>query len=281
MEWKNIYRGMLMGASDVIPGVSGGTIALVLGIYDQLILSVNGLFTKEWRRHLGFLVPLGIGVVAAILLLAQAIEWLFEHQPGPTQFAFLGLIIGVLPYLFNKAEAKVTFKTYHYILLVIGVLLAASLGFLNGDERFIIAEITPAIYGYLMLSGFIASTAMILPGISGSLVLIIIGAYGTIINAVNEMKLDILIVVAIGIAFGIITMSKVIKFFLTHYTYATYAVVIGLVIGSIYVIYPGLPIDLTGWLLSGLTFLLGLAVAYMLGQMEFKETITTDTSSIK
>ncbi|GEN56621.1 DUF368 domain-containing protein [Halolactibacillus alkaliphilus] len=273
MEWKNIYRGMMMGASDVVPGVSGGTIALVLGIYDQLILSINGLFSKEWKKHLGFLIPLGLGMVTAILLLAQAIEWLFEHYPRPTQFAFLGLILGVLPYLFKKADSKHQFKTLHYLLLVLGVGLAAMMGFLKGDESFIIENITPSVYGYLLLAGFIASTAMILPGISGSLILVIMGAYGTIINAVNEMKLDILFVVAIGIGFGLITMSKVIKFFLTHYTYATYAVVIGLVIGSIYVIFPGLPTTLGDWSLSVIAFGFGLSLAYMLGQMEYQEVI--------
>lgn len=90
-EWRNIYRGMLMGASDVVPGVSGGTIAVVLGIYDRLIEAINGFFTKEWKKHLKFLLPLGIGVVTSILLLARLIEWLFEHYPGPTQFFFPGI----------------------------------------------------------------------------------------------------------------------------------------------------------------------------------------------
>jgi len=90
------------------------------------------------------------------------------------------------------------------------------------------------------------------------------------------MKIDILIVTAIGIGFGIITMSKVIKFFLTNYTYATYAVVIGLVIGSIYVIFPGLPKGMMDWLLSLIAFGFGLSVAYMLGQMEYREVIKTE-----
>ena len=76
MEWKNIYRGLLMGASDVIPGVSGGTIALLLGIYDRLIEAINGLFSREWKKHLNFLVPLGIGVAIAIFSLAKLIVWL-------------------------------------------------------------------------------------------------------------------------------------------------------------------------------------------------------------
>ena len=79
MEWKNIYRGMLMGASDVIPGVSGGTIAVLLGIYDRLIAAINGFLSKDWKKQLGFLVPLGIGVVIAILLLDNDISFCYAH----------------------------------------------------------------------------------------------------------------------------------------------------------------------------------------------------------
>lgn len=271
MEWKNIYRGMMMGASDIVPGVSGGTIALVLGIYDQLIASINGLFSKDWKKHLSFLIPLGAGIIAAILLLARLIEWLFDYYPRPTQFAFLGLILGVLPFLFRKAEVKTHFKSFHYIFLIVGVLIAASMGFLTGNEDFIITDITFSIYAFLLLSGFLASTAMILPGISGSLILVVIGAYGTIINAVNEWHLDILLIVALGIGLGILTMSKVIKYFLTHYNYATYAVVIGLVIGSIAVIFPGFPTETNDVLLSIFAFLLGLSAAFLLGRVEYKE----------
>ncbi|WP_017473818.1 DUF368 domain-containing protein [Amphibacillus jilinensis] len=273
MEWRNIYRGMLMGASDVVPGVSGGTIALVLGIYDQLIVSINGLFTKDWKKHLGFLIPLGVGVVGAILLLARAIEWLFDHYPKPTQFVFLGLILGILPYLFRKSEAKVNFKLSHYLLLLVAIIFAASLNFLHGDEAFVITEVNITTYFYMFSSGFLASTAMILPGISGSLILLIIGTYGTLIHAVNELHIDILIAVALGIGLGILTMSKIIKYFLTHYTHATYATVIGLVIGSIVVIFPGWPTAGAELILSILAFALGLAIAYLLGRVEYKEAM--------
>ncbi|MCZ0702700.1 putative membrane protein [Natronobacillus azotifigens] len=271
MEWKNIYRGLMMGASDVVPGVSGGTIALVLGIYDQLIQSINGFFSKEWKKHLGFLIPLGVGVVGAILSLSKVIGWLFDHYPVPTQFTFLGLILGVLPYLFKKSEAKVNFKGLHIGLLMVAAALVASLNILPGDATYIIPEMNFATYAYLFFTGFVASTAMILPGISGSLLLIILGAFGTIIHAVNELNLSILIVVALGIVTGIATMSKIIKYFLANFAIGTYAVVIGLVIGSIVVIFPGWPATVEETLLSIATFALGLFVAYVLGRVEYKE----------
>src|SRR5690625_5619809 len=134
MEWKNIYRGLLMGASDVIPGVSGGTIAVLLGIYVHLIAEIKGFFSKDLKKHLTFLLPLGIGMAAAVLLLSRVIEWLFNHYPALTNFFFLGLIIGVLPYLFQKADAKNQFETKHIILLIIGAVLVGSMLFLNATE---------------------------------------------------------------------------------------------------------------------------------------------------
>ncbi|MFC3039317.1 DUF368 domain-containing protein [Virgibacillus xinjiangensis] len=268
MEWRNLYRGMLMGTSDVVPGVSGGTIAVVLGIYDRLIAAVNGLFSKEWKKHLGFLIPLGLGVVLAIFLLASLMEWLFEHHPGPTQFFFLGLILGVVPYLFDKADAKRSFKGKHIILLIAGIILVGSMAFITPEEGAVIQNITMSTYILLFFSGFIASSAMILPGISGSLILLIIGVYATVMSAISNLQLDLIAVIGCGIAAGIVVMSKVIHYCLKHYYTGTFSVVIGLVLGSVLVVFPGWPDTGTGLMISVGTFAAGLAAAYILGRLE-------------
>lgn len=270
MEWKNIYRGMIMGASDVIPGVSGGTIAVLLGIYDRLIAAINGVVSKDWKKQLGFLVPLGIGVGTAILLLSHAIEWLFEYYPGPTKFFFLGLIIGVLPYLLHKADAKTKFRTGHFLLLLIGAIFVASLGFLQTGEVTVIENMSTSTYILLFFSGVIASSAMILPGISGSFMLLIIGVYPTVIGAISNMQFDIVAVTGAGIVIGIVLMSKIINFFLMNYYTGTFAIIIGLVIGSIFVVFPGWSTTASLALLSIGAFALGLAVAYILGKVEYK-----------
>jgi putative membrane protein len=270
MEWKNIYRGLMMGASDVIPGVSGGTIAVLLGIYDRLIKSISGIFSKDWKRHLGFLIPLGIGMAAAVLLLSKVIEWLFEHHPVPTNFFFLGLIIGILPYLFRQADVKNTFNIYHIILLVIGAVLISLMIFLNTNEGAVITDRSIATYVLLFFSGMAGSAAMILPGISGSLVLLIIGVYSTVISAISQLQFDVLAVVGLGILCGILVVSKIIHFFLTHYRIATFALIIGLVIGSIVVVFPGWPLGMSVLLISVVTFAAGLFVAYILGKVEYK-----------
>ncbi|MFG6150449.1 DUF368 domain-containing protein [Halobacillus sp. B23F22_1] len=270
MKWKNIYRGMLMGASDVVPGVSGGTIAVVLGIYDQLIEAVNGFFSREWKKHLKFLLPLGIGIGTSILLLANLIEWLFEHYPGPTQFFFLGLIIGIVPYLTHKADVKHQFEGKHYGILLIGALLVASMAVFQTSEGEAMTNLSLASYIGLFFSGWLASSAMILPGISGSFLLLIIGMYSTIISGISNLRLDIILVVGLGILIGILVMSKIIKFFLENYTSATFSLIIGLVVGSVFVIFPGVPESGLMWGVSIVTFVGGLAAAWLLGRVEYK-----------
>lgn len=269
MEWKNIYRGFIMGATDVVPGVSGGTIAVLLGIYDRLIAAINGVFSKDWKKHLSFLVPLGIGMVAAIFTLAKLLEWLLLHHPGPTFFFFLGLIIGVLPLLFREADVKNTFKSKHIIILITGAIVISLFGLLNPEEGTIIVERSFSIYILLFFSGFLGSAAMVLPGISGSFVLLVIGVFSTVISAISNLQFDVILVTGAGIMVGIIFMSKVINYFLTHFRTTTFAAIIGMVIGSIVVIFPGFPEDTLLIIISIVTFASGLTAAYILGKVEY------------
>src|SRR5699024_12865712 len=120
---KNIYRGFAMGISDVVPGVSGGTIAVLLGFYDQLIAAINGFFSRKWKEHFRFLFPLVIGIGLAIFSFSRVMKWLLSNYEQPTYFFFIGLIIGILPYLFRESNARQSFKFHHYALLVLGVVL--------------------------------------------------------------------------------------------------------------------------------------------------------------
>ena len=268
MHWRNIYRGFFMGVSDIVPGVSGGTIAVLLGIYDQLIASINGLFSRDWKRHLSFLIPLGIGAGTALYTLSHLMEWLLKTYPIPTFFAFIGLIVGVLPFLFYESGAKTNFRAIHYVLLLTGIIVLILLPEAQ-DNGQVITDKTIGVYFTLFLSGFLASAAMILPGISGSFILLILGVYYTVINGLKELDIGIILVVGFGILIGLMTMSKVIHYFLTHYRSATFALIIGLVIGSIFVIFPGIPVGTSMWVMSIMTFISGLLIAYLLGKVEY------------
>lgn len=259
MEWKNIYRGILMGISDLIPGVSGGTIAFILGIYDRLLESISGFFSREWKKQLGFLVPLGVGIVITLLLFSRFIEFLLENHYEATQFFFMGLILGVLPYIMKQAEVKKNFTARHLvILLVIGAALA-SMAFIQTDDNVApITELSLPTFFLLFFSGWIASMAMLLPGISGSFILLLIGVYSTAINALSTLNLPIVLAIGAGVMVGFIVSSKAISYLLEHFTYVTYAAIIGLILGSLFVVFPGFAADTMTLVTSLVTFMAGL-----------------------
>ena len=268
-EWKNIWRGMLIGTSDLIPGVSGGTLAVVLGFYDRLIAAICGFFSKDWKKHIGFLIPLAIGVGAALVLLSNLMKWLLEYQAQPTFFFFMGLIIGIIPYLVRTADVRANFRAGHIVLLAIAAVLIALTGVLRPDEESgsIIALTLTSGVG-LFFAGWMASMAMLLPGISGSFVLLLLGVYPTAIEALSTLNLPLIAVIGAGVMVGFIVSSKLIKMLLARYTNVMYAIIIGMVLGSLYVIFPGIPTDAGTIVLSIFALLLGLGSALFLGKQE-------------
>ncbi|MDQ0429707.1 putative membrane protein [Planomicrobium stackebrandtii] len=259
MEWKNIYRGILMGISDLIPGVSGGTIAFILGIYDRLLEAISGFFSRDWKKHLGFLVPLGLGVVITLLLFSRVIEYLLEQHYEATQFFFMGLIIGVIPYIMKQAEVKKNFTPRHLIILVvIGAALAATAFIPTEDNLAPITSLTIPVFFTLFFSGWLASMAMLLPGISGSFILLLLGVYSTAINALTTLNIPVALAIGAGVIVGFIVSSKAIQYLLEHFTYVTYAAIIGLIIGSLFVVFPGFSTDSATLIASLVTFALGL-----------------------
>ncbi|MHC8517280.1 DUF368 domain-containing protein [Sporosarcina sp. ITBMC105] len=263
MEWKNIYRGFLMGISDLIPGVSGGTIAFILGIYDRLLIAISGFFSREWKKHIGFLLPLGIGVGLTLVLFSKLINFLLENYEQPTQFFFLGLIIGVVPFISKQAGVKKNFTIGHYVLLiVVGVALASTV-FIKPADAVIITSLSMQNALGLFFAGWAGSMAMLLPGVSGSFILLLLGVYATAINALSTLNLPIIVVIGAGVIVGFIASSKIIHYLLNTYTYAMFAIIIGLILGSVFVIYPGIPDSGTPFVMSVVALITGLIVANM------------------
>lgn len=267
MEWKNLYRGFLMGTSDLVPGVSGGTIAMILGIYDRLLKAISDLFSKEWKDPLRFLIPLLLGILSALILLSNLFQYLLQHYFEPTQFFFLGLIIGAIPLLLTQMEAKKHLRFRHLLVLLITASILASIAFLNPDQRAEpITTLSMITVSGLFVSGWIAGMAMLLPGISGSLVLLLLGVYPTAIHALSTLNLFMLFIIGSGIVIGFFISSKGIRFLMSRYPYMTYAVMIGLIIGSIFNIFPGTVTDLNAILLCTATFGLGFISTFRIGR---------------
>ncbi|MCO4328479.1 DUF368 domain-containing protein [Staphylococcus hyicus] len=271
---SNLPRGFAMGVSDLIPGVSGGTIALLLGIYDDFISSVSGVFSKNFKRSVLFLLPIIIGMGLAIGILSSLINYLLAYHQVPTMFFFTGLIIGVIPFLLRISHYNKTFKASHWIIVVTFTLLLAAMAFFKGDTSHTapsdIDLSTPMLIKYFV-AGMLASSAMLLPGISGSFILLLLGVYSTVTYAISEIvrfnfqALPVILLVGCGVLLGFIIASKLIKFLLTHYTYLTYAAILGLVVGSLFSVFPGLPTTLLTWIISIFTLMIGFTVSYILG----------------
>ncbi|WP_416149214.1 DUF368 domain-containing protein [Salipaludibacillus sp. HK11] len=270
MEWRNIYRGFLMGVSNMIPGVSAGTIALIFGIYDRLIESISDFFSPRWRKTLSFLVPLGIGVIMPFILLSGAIKWLLANHEQPTQFFFLGLIIGVVPMLIKESKMKTKFTGWHFTVLIVLTSVLGYIGYINPEGSTVLYELTLVNGIWFFVAGAVASMSLLLPGLSGALVLILFGVYYTAMNALSltTLNIGVILVIGLGIVFGFVVSSKVIKYILSHYPYMTYAAIIGLLLGSTVVVYPGFSAGGAAVFPSIITFIAGTLTAFLLGSKE-------------
>ena len=263
----NLLKGMVIGISNVIPGVSGGTMAVVMGIYDKIIYSVNNFF-NDLKKNIIFLGTIGIGAVIGILLFTNLIDYLLKNFNEQTNFFFIGLILGTVPLLYKKAtETKV--RTRNFIGLIIGFVIVAGLGILekvNPEAAFLSSIFKPNYIGFFV-AGFIAAATMILPGISGSFVLLLIGLYEPIIGLIKTFDIIGIAVVGVGVLVGFLLMTKLIEKIFNKYPQTAYCIILGLVIGSVFVIYPGFTFGVMG-IVSILALIVGFLIAYYIGKNE-------------
>ena len=236
------FCGILMGIADAIPGISGGTIALLLGIYEELIGSISNfninLFKNLkkkgikycWNKiNVNFLLSLISGVLLSLVSFVKIFSILIQKYPLFIWSFFLGLILATL-FVINRNIKK--WNIVNFILIFIFAFLTILLSIINPS----ISENINLFY--ILICGIIASSAMILPGISGSLILVILGVYTLIINALNNFEYNIILVFLIGCLIGIINFSKIIKWLFHNYRDYTFSIMLGLVIGSIYTVWP-------------------------------------------
>lgn len=269
---KTVFYGIAMGVANIIPGVSGGTIAFILGIYDKLTSSIGNFFTctkKERKEYLKFLIPLFLGIGVGILIFAKIIEILYKIYPQPTSFFFIGLIIASIPIILKENKGKINKNSI--ISLAMGILVV--LGFLMFREPESINQLRTNFnllyYMKLFLCGAFAAAAMIIPGISGSMLLLILGEYYNILSFINGMKIIPLIFVALGILVGIILCSKLITYLFLNYKNATIYGILGLIIASIIGIWPGF--DIANAIINILSAVFGITVVYFSEKFSVKK----------
>ncbi|HAR7330596.1 TPA: DUF368 domain-containing protein [Staphylococcus aureus] len=274
-KWINILKGFAMGTSDLVPGVSGGTIALLLGIYNQFIASISGIFSRRFWPSFTFLIPIIIGMLLAMGSLSNLFNYLLSQHHIPTMFFFGGLIIGIVPYLLKISNYKTSFTTKHYMMVIAGIAILIVITLMNNSDKHAGKTLTLStglIIKYF-IAGMCASSAMLLPGISGSFMLLVFGVYGTVMLAISEVVklnfagLPILLAVGFGVLAGFIISSKIIQYFLTHHKLMTFALIIGFVVGSLFAVFPGLPTNIVMWFVSLVVFIIGFIVSLTLGRI--------------
>jgi len=235
-------KGMAMGAADVVPGVSGGTIAFISGIYEELLNSISSFnfslinvfknegFKSVWIKVNGnFLVSLFVGILISVLSLAKLIESMLENHPIVIWSFFFGLVLASIIYI-GKQITKWTKGSF--LCLILGAILAFYITTLN---PMVSANSSP---WFLFLVGMIAICAMILPGISGSFILVLLGAYKPVLNALNTKDFVSIIIFLVGAILGLLSFSRILKWLFSTYKNYTLATLTGFIIGSLNKIWP-------------------------------------------
>jgi putative membrane protein len=236
------FKGMAMGAADVVPGVSGGTIAFISGIYEELLGSISNVNLKlfntlkkeglkaAWKQVNGnFLLSLFLGIFISVVTLAKAIKYLLENEPILLWSFFFGLVLASIIYV---AKQITKWNFISVLLLLLSSFLAYYVTTLNP----LVNENSSLLF--LFLAGVIAICAMILPGISGAFILVLLGAYKTILTAVDDRDLKTIAIVGLGAIVGLLSFSKILKWLFSNYKNYTLAALTGFIIGSLNKIWP-------------------------------------------
>lgn len=242
---KDVCKGAVIGISNIIPGVSGGTMAVSMGIYDKLIHCITHLF-KEFKKSILFLLPIVIGAGVAIVASSFGLEYLFGNYPVPTNLLFIGLILGGLPAITKKVKgSKIKIGHIFAFLLFFGMVVAlAAMGEKEGSA----ADLSFGFFNVLKLFGVgvIASATMVIPGVSGSMVLLLIGYYHPVLESINDFfralsafdmqgilhGLGILVPFGIGVLVGIFAIAKLIEIIFEKFPLYAFWAIIGLIVAS-------------------------------------------------
>lgn len=236
-------KGIVLGVAFVIPGVSGGTLAVLMGIYEELIEAASNFYKSiaDFKKYIMYLLPIGLGVVFSVAVFAKLIKFGLDKAPIITILIFLGMIIGGIPALVRNVKGtKINLKDM--TLMLVGLIIVISmLIFHKSNSNVVLTNMSITGYITLFLVGAIAAVTMVVPGISGSFTLMLIGYYEPILNLVNDItsfknpgpNLILIFIFMLGVFIGIIFISKIIEWCLKHYKRETYYAIIGFVLSSI------------------------------------------------
>ena len=265
--FKTIVKGFVVGSSMMIPGVSGGSMAMILGEYDHLIAAIPSIFSKKtFLKSVKYLLTFVIAALLGILIVARPLEVLINRYSLIIMYLFLGAVCGTIPMMVRKAHSE-GFDIPSLLYIIIGIALVFSIELipegifnpsLNADFFDIVIQI---------LGGILVSIGLVLPGISTSYLLLVLGLYEPMISALSNNEFISLLPLVLGLLVGILALTKLLQIAMERYPKITYMMILGFLLGSIKEIYPGLP---SGWgvLAALVLFAAGFIIVYKLSLFE-------------
>ena len=268
---KLILKGGVIGIANIIPGVSGGTMAVVLGIYEKLIEAIGNILMDKKRRkeYFFFLLKVFSGAGITIVIFSWVMDYLLTYYEQYTYLFFIGLILGSIPSIYKthphmqlSIPAVMTFLAGITLILMIFILAPVHQEPINAARGVSLSSYQAIM---LIISGFFSGGSMIMPGVSGSFILVILGQYHIVIRAVKNFDIIPLILLGIGITLGVWSFAKIIDFLLKKFPKETFYFILGLVIASVVPIYPGIPVEIFGQIVALIILISAALITYKLG----------------
>ena len=245
--------GILIGAGAILPGISSGVLCVIFGIYDKLVNSVLGFF-KNWKENIKFLFPIILGVGIGVVLLGNLLKTLFYLYPIPTKMAFLGLILGCVPSLFKVANSKKGFRLHYLFYTLLSFIFTLLLLLLeNNMTNSTLKNTSNSLF--LIVSGFVMSAGIVVPGVSSTVLLMILGTYEMYLDAVASIQIGVLFPMGIGLIVGGFLFLRLTLYLLKNYFAQMYYTIIGFVLGSLLILWPGFTFNFIG-ILSFVIFII-------------------------
>ena len=238
---------MVIGLTAIVPGISFGTMAMLFNIYEK---AMDAFSFDSFRKNLSFTIPFFIGILCGIFAFSSAIKYLVTTHDIITYFAFIGLIAGCVPMIYRRAKIE-KIKFWNVAVFIIALAGTIFLAYANDNQLANktleqLGGLTPSLALWIFFTGIVCAFAIIVPGMSGSIIMLMLGTYMVCVEAVSTFNLAVLAPFVLGIGLGILGGSKIIKTLLQRFHQLLYCIILGFVVGSIAIIYPGFMANLTG-----------------------------------
>lgn len=268
--------GFLFGVSVIAPGVSGSVIAVIMGIYDDLITIVSNPF-KNFKKNFFYLVPLGVGALIAVALFVNVLNWMFEFYRIPSYLLFIGLIGGSVPSVINEAKQGGKFKNSYIPAMLIAFAFALTIGILKMNSGSLSADIPQNIL--FPISGALAGMASMIPGMSISMILMLLGVYQPMMSATKSLEIFTMMPVGLCFVAGMVLFSKLTKYVFDKHRSLGYYMVTGFMSGSLMTIVLSevrLPENVLGYVLSALAIVIGVCIATLFTKLGEKFNVSAN-----